>query len=71
MERFYTLRLDDLGKPTIRAFGKVWLVTNFMGRIFPGDMGKRVYRVATDAGDSYILQVENDEQRDKRLGLSP
>ena len=51
----------DVGQPTFKAFGRVWLTSGFIGHVLPGDMGKRVYQV----GD--ILQVENDEQRDKRL----
>lgn len=51
----------DVGKWTFRAFGKLWMTSNFIGRIQPGDVGKRVYR----RGD--ILQVENDEQRSRRL----
>ena len=34
---------------------------NCMGRLLPGDIGKRVYSV----GD--IWQVENDEQRNARM----
>ena len=69
MARFVTIGAEDVGKATIKAFGQTWLVSSFIGKIFPGDVGKRVYRAATNAGDSFILQVENDEQRDKRLGL--
>ena len=58
---FYTLTAADVGKPWIRAFGRTRLVSEFIGRVLPGDVGKRVYLV----GD--ILQVENDEQRDARI----
>ena len=34
---------------------------NTMGNLLSGDIGKRVYEVGS------IYQVENDEQRDKRL----
>lgn len=34
-----------------------------IGRVLPQDIGKRVY----DTGDG-VIQVENDEQRDRRLG---
>lgn len=75
--RFYTLRPSDVGKTTLAAFGRTWLVVNFMGHIGPHDVGKRVYCVAdpgsqTGPGASpvprYLLQVENDEQRDRRTG---
>ena len=48
------------------AFGRVWMALDFIGRILPGDVGKRVYQVGG------ILQVENDEQRARRLAkVSP
>ena len=53
----------DVGRSTIKAFGRNWPVVNFMGDIQPNDVGKRIYLV----GD--ILQVENNEQRDKRVTL--
>lgn len=64
---FYTITSDDVGHPLIRAWGRSWSVTDFMGQILPGDVGKRIYKVATNNGSSEILQVENDEQRAKRL----
>lgn len=54
---------DDVGRYLFEAFDKKWLTTSFIGRIMPGDVGKRVYRVADD-----MVQVENDEQRAARLG---
>ena len=66
MNRPYVEILEcDVGKPTFRAFGHVWLCSGFIGRILPKDVGKRVYKV----GD--IVQVENDEQRDKRVREQP
>ena len=46
----------DVGKMVFNAIGRSWLTVNFIGRILPQDVGKRVYLV----GD--ILQVENKEQ---------
>lgn len=60
---FYTLTTEDVGRPTLRIFGRTWLVSGFIGRILPGDVGKRVYLVGG------ILQVENDEQRAAREAL--
>ena len=57
---FYALQLTDVNKPTIQCFGRTWLVANFLGRVLPRDVGKRVYRRGA------ILQVENDEQREAR-----
>lgn len=61
MRPFYTLTKADVGQPILKAFGRTWLVSDFIGRIFTIDIGKRVYNVGG------ILQVENNEQRDKRL----
>lgn len=57
---YYTLAPDDVGRSTLHAYGRTWMVSSFMGRVLPGDVGKRVYLV----GD--VLQVENDEQRSAR-----
>lgn len=59
--RFYELTAEDVGKPTIRAFGQVWMAVDFIGRILPGDVGKRVFM------REGILQVENDAQRAARV----
>lgn len=59
--RIRTLHEGDVGATAIPAFGRLWLVVDFIGRILPGDVGKRVYLV----GD--VLQVENNEQRDARM----
>lgn len=69
---YYTITKADIGKSTIIAWGKAWHVSSFIGRILGpkgehrGDVGKRVYRVETAAGD-HILQVENDSQFLARL----
>lgn len=53
----------DVGVPYIKRSGKIFH-TGFMGGVRRVDIGKRVYLV----GD--ILQVENDEQRDRRLAAA-
>lgn len=58
---FYTLTQADVHKPWIKSAGRTWLACNFIGRILPGDVGKRVYF------SNGIAQVENDAQRDARL----
>lgn len=64
----YTISQEDVGKPWIMAFGKTWQVLDFMGRILPGDVGKRIYRVpCNDPTANSILQVENDASRDARV----
>jgi len=65
MRPFYTIGESDVGKRIIRAFGKTWPVHDFLGEVLPMDVDKRVYM----RGSPPILQVENNEQRDKRLGL--
>jgi len=58
---FHEITRSDVGKTVLRIFGRTWPVEDFMGRIYPFDVGKRIFLV----GD--ILQVENDEQRDTRI----
>jgi hypothetical protein len=60
---FYELKKTDVGKVLISAFGRKWLVSDFIGRVLPTDVGKRVYKAAAD-----MLQVENNAQRARRLG---
>lgn len=63
---FYTIKPGDVNKYQITAFGRPWPVQSLMGRIMPHDVGKRVYQVGR------ILQVENEEQRARRLrGKNP
>lgn len=62
---FYTITEADLGQPFIRAFMRVWAVVNFLGRVLPSDVGKRV-----SLRDG-VLQVESSAQRDARLAPSP
>lgn len=59
---FHEITRADVGKAWLRLFGRVWPVADFIGRILPMDVGKRIY-LCDD-----IVQVENDEQRDARLG---
>lgn len=63
-DEFYTLSQRDIGRPSVLMFGEVWRTETFIGRILPGDVGKRVYL----RGD--IVQVENDEQWQRRTGVS-
>lgn len=65
-ENFRDIRKEDVGKALFYAFGRNWPVSEFIGRIFPEDVGKRVFKVKCGE-DDYILQVENDQQRAKRL----
>ena len=62
MSNYYTLTEDDVNRWLLRAFGRQWPVSWFMGRITDRDVGKRVYLRGG------ILQVENDEQLARRLG---
>jgi len=59
-EYLYTITAEHVRNP--KSPGKQWrALYQCIGRLLPGDVGKRVYRV----GD--IVQVENNEQRDARL----
>jgi hypothetical protein len=57
----YTVASSDVGRPVIHAFGRVMMVSGFLGRVLPGDVGKRIFL----SGD--VPQVESDRQRDERL----
>lgn len=61
MRPYREITKADVGRYMITAFGRTWHVSSFIGRILPGDVGKRIYQVDD------ILQVENDEQRDERV----
>ena len=61
MRTHYELQPTDVGRPFLKAFGRAWPVSGFIGRVLLGDVGKRVYQVGG------VLQVENDGQRAARL----
>lgn len=61
-EKYVEITQKHVGQILIHAWGREWRVSEFIGRILPKDIGKRIYKV----GD--ILQVENDQQRSKRQG---
>jgi hypothetical protein len=63
-KNYRTLATSDVGRFHLSAFGRTWSVTALMGRILPQDVGKRVFHSCG------ILQVENDEQRTKRITLA-
>jgi len=59
---FREITRADVNKARFKAFGRTWSVSEFIGRIMPQDIGKRVYLVAPN-----MVQVENEEQRARRL----
>jgi hypothetical protein len=65
VREYYTLVDRDVGKNWLLAFEQTWLVSDFMGRILPTDVGKRVYQ----QGD--VLQIESNNQRSRRFGIWP
>ncbi len=58
---YYTIKTEDVARANLRAFGRVWPVSGFLGRVLAFDVGKRVY-----LNPSGFVQVENDSQRDQR-----
>ena len=58
---YYTIQTSDINQSLIRAFGRSWLVVDFIGRIMAIDVGKRCYL------RSNLIQVENDAQMKARL----
>lgn len=68
---YYTITADDVGKRFLDAFGKHWPLGDVLGYVQRIDVGKRIYRLRDNAGVRDFLQVENNEQRDARLGGQP
>ncbi len=63
-----TIRKSDIGKFYLRRAGRKPIhVYGAIGTLQAIDVGKRVYRVPADDPTYYVIQVENDEQRDTRL----
>lgn len=68
---FIEITAANVGKHLLTAFGRQWLVSEFMGRVLPGDVGKRVYLFGDTRDMGAYLQVENDEQRARRVAKGP
>lgn len=60
MREYKEITKSDVGKSTFKLGKTSYPVAWFIGEIIPQDIGKRVYLV------NGILQVENDEKRNKR-----
>lgn len=58
----FTIQPDHVGKCSVLARGKMYSMSSVMGRIIERDVGKQVFET------NGVIQVENDEQRDRRLG---
>lgn len=58
---FYTVRKEDIGRHTIFAFRRPWLVVYHFGKLQSQDIGKRICETSPD-----VLQMENDEQFKER-----
>src|SRR5262245_24247828 len=65
---YYTIRDADVGRAVITAWGRRWSVSDFMGRILPSDVGKRINKITGGDGGYEFLQVENNEQFQRRMG---
>jgi hypothetical protein len=62
---FYTIKAQDEKKALLPTTMGMIYCADFMGRIQHCDIGKRIYRI--QAGVGWVWQVENDEQRNRRL----
>lgn len=62
MREYREITAEDVERSLIRAFGRTWQTSSFIGRILPGDVGKRIYLTGEE-----VLKVENDEQRSRRI----
>jgi len=67
MREFITVGPEHIGKFAIDAFGRTWMVANHFRTLHDYDLGKRIYLCSNDAGDYQYLQIEDEEQRDKRM----
>lgn len=70
MAYLYTLRKEDIGARTIHVDGRPYCLPPVLGFVLPRDVGKRLYINKDEVGMLDALSVENDEQRDRRLGWS-
>lgn len=65
---FYTLTDLDVGKSTsIRTTAGSIPVSEVLGRVLRGDVGKRLYAVLSDDKTRTVWQAESDDQRDARV----
>ena len=65
-EYLFTIGISDIGKRQITdILGVVHDLTDSIGRVMALDVGKRAYMVGGPPG---VVQVENDQQRDARMG---
>jgi hypothetical protein len=68
-----TISEEDVCRPkdgpiyTSHGINVVVMILTAIGQLRQDDVGKRVYLVPTDDGTSTVVQVESDEQRDRRL----
>lgn len=57
----FTIGEEHIGRAFIKIGDRTYSTSSWIGRILPGDVGKKVYE------SDGILQVENDQQRDERI----
>lgn len=55
------------GRGVIRYDGRMYHLGDAIGRVMDRDYGKQVFRVRDDADVTWVVQVENDDQRAARL----
>lgn len=66
MRHVHTIGPEDVGRHSHKIAGRSWLVSDWIGRVLPSDIGKRVF-LTEDCTGRGILSVENDVQRDRRI----
>lgn len=65
MGQYVTIEKQDVGKNMLHIFGELRDLTDTLGYVQNQDIGKRIYFF----GDDKPLQVENQEQFEKRTVL--
>jgi len=64
-DKYREITQDDVGRSFFHAFGKQWMVADFIGRITSLDVGKRVFL------REGVLRVENHKQLAERILREP
>jgi hypothetical protein len=65
---FYTIRPEDLNKSVIQTEVGPINLAFCIGRVFPADIGKRLFRTLNNAGDQWFWSIESARQYEIRIG---
>ena len=60
MRQFVTIAQADVGRAHFQAFGDTWPTSRFIGRVLPGDVGKRAYLVGGMDHSKHKMNTKRD-----------